>query len=114
MGIRCDLVNKAPARRAENPGSNPDSQDFIFKQDGAPPYWHRYVRGFLNQSLPQRWIGHMGNQDLGLHFWPPRSPDLTPCDLFLWGNLKEAVYNPPLPTTLAELRNRVTAAVNPQ
>ncbi|KAJ4441386.1 hypothetical protein ANN_11241 [Periplaneta americana] len=41
----------------------------------------------------------MGNQD----FWPLRSPDLTPCDFFLWGYVKEAVYIPPLPTTLADL-----------
>lgn len=25
--------------------------------------------------------------------WPPRSPDLTPPDFFLWGYLKHKVYN---------------------
>jgi hypothetical protein len=25
----------------------------------------------------------MGNEDLALQFWPPRSPDITPCDFFL-------------------------------
>ena len=24
--------------------------------------------------------------------WPPRSPDLSPCDFFLWGYLKSKVY----------------------
>ena len=24
--------------------------------------------------------------------WPPRLPDLTPCDFFLWGYLKAKVY----------------------
>jgi len=24
-----------------------------------------------------------GKKDLALQFWPPRSPDLTPCDFFL-------------------------------
>ncbi len=24
--------------------------------------------------------------------WPPRSPDLSPCDFFLWGYLKDQVY----------------------
>jgi hypothetical protein len=24
--------------------------------------------------------------------WPPRSPDLSICDFYLWGNLKEKVY----------------------
>ncbi|KAJ4438613.1 hypothetical protein ANN_14560 [Periplaneta americana] len=67
-------------------------------------------RAELDMQPPPR--GRMGNQDLALHFWPPRSPDLTPCDFFLWGYVKEAVYVPPLPTTLTELRNRVTAVVN--
>jgi hypothetical protein len=30
------------------------------------------------------WISH------GL--WPAQSPDLTPCDIYLWGNLKDKVY----------------------
>lgn len=89
-----------------------DSQDFIFQQDGAPPHWHLDVRNFLNQSLPERWIGRIGNEDLALHFWPPRSPDLTPCDYFLWGYVKESVYVPPLPATLVDLKNRITAAVH--
>ena len=38
--------------------------------------------------------------------WPPRSPDLTPCDFFLWGYLKNEVYKT-LPTDLQELRDRI-------
>jgi len=53
----------------------------------------------LSESLPQRWIGRVGKENLALQFWPPRSPDLTPCDFFLWGFVKEAVYVPSLPTT---------------
>jgi hypothetical protein len=30
--------------------------------------------------------------DLALHFWPPRSPELTPYNFFLWELIKEAVY----------------------
>ena len=33
----------------------------------------------------------------------PRSPDLNPCDYFLWGYLKGRVYNP-LPKTLNDLK----------
>jgi hypothetical protein len=40
--------------------------------------------------------------------WPPRSPDLTPCDFFLWGFVKDSVYVPPLPMSLTELRDRIT------
>ncbi|GBM90309.1 hypothetical protein AVEN_148622-1, partial [Araneus ventricosus] len=42
---------------------------------------------------------------------PPRSPDITPCDFFLWGYMKEKVYVPPMPTTLHALQERITAAV---
>jgi hypothetical protein len=38
-------------------------------------------------------------------------PDLTPCDFFLWGFLKDTVSVPPLPANLQDLRNRITAAV---
>jgi len=34
-----------------------------------------------------RWLGRRGP-----HEWPARSPDLTPCDFFLWGWAKEEVY----------------------
>ena len=40
-----------------------------------------------------------GNRVIALHHaveWPPRSPDLTPCDFFLWGHLKSKVYTSPL------------------
>jgi len=30
--------------------------DFVFQQDGTPPYWQRDVRRFLNEYLLQRWI----------------------------------------------------------
>jgi len=36
---------------------------------------------------------------------------MTPCDFFLWGNVKERVYVPPLPADLDELTNRITTAV---
>ena len=38
--------------------------------------------------------------------WPPRSPDLNPCDYFLWGHLKALVYNP-LPKTMDDLKANI-------
>ena len=35
--------------------------------------------------------------------WPPHSPDLTPLDYWLWGDLKGKVYDPK-PTSIAELK----------
>jgi hypothetical protein len=36
--------------------------------------------------------------------WPPRSPDLSTCDFYLWGYMKGKVYETN-PHTLDELKN---------
>jgi hypothetical protein len=41
--------------------------------------------------------------------YPPRSPDLTPLDFFLWGALKNAVYTS-TPRTLQDLRGEIETA----
>ena len=46
-----------------------------------------------------------------LLLWPPRSPDLTPCDIFLWGYVKDNAYKPPLPQNVHELQDHIRAAV---
>lgn len=38
--------------------------------------------------------------------WPPRSPDLTPLDFFLWGYLKDKVYTT-VPANLNTLETRI-------
>ena len=38
--------------------------------------------------------------------WPPRSPDLSICDFFLWGYLKEKVFRS-RPHNLEELKMRI-------
>jgi hypothetical protein len=43
--------------------------------------------------------------------WPPRSPDATPCDFFLWGYVKDQVYIPPLPASIPELKVRIRTAI---
>ena len=43
--------------------------------------------------------------------WPPRSPDATPCDFFLWGYVKDQVYVPPLPVSTRELKVRIRTAI---
>jgi hypothetical protein len=87
-----------------------DSDNFIFQQDGAPPHYHNDVRDYLNDELPQRWIGRAGGEDNCLAKWAPRSPDMTPCDFFLWGYLKDRVYVPSLPQNLEELKRRIREA----
>jgi hypothetical protein len=43
--------------------------------------------------------------------WPPRSPDATPCDFFLWGYVKVQVYVTPLPSSILELKVRNRTAI---
>jgi hypothetical protein len=38
--------------------------------------------------------------------WPPRSPDLTPLDYFLWGYVKARVYHT-RPENPEELKDRI-------
>lgn len=54
-----------------------DRRIMYFQQDGAPPHFSLEVRAYLDELLPERWIGRRGPVE-----WPPRSPDLTPLDFF--------------------------------
>jgi inhibitor of nuclear factor kappa-B kinase subunit alpha len=46
------------------------------------------------------------NRLISRGLWPARSPDLNPCDFYLWGNLKDKVYSNN-PYTLVELKQRI-------
>jgi len=89
------------------PQMNEDSNDYIFQQEGSPAHY-KDVRVYLNRSLPQRWIGRTGKEDGALMRWPRRSPDLTPCDFFFWGFVKDTVFVPPLPANF-----QIFATVSP-
>ena len=72
-------------------------------QDGAPCHGTLLVRDRLRELF--------GNQVVALNHaveWPPRSPDMTPCDFFLWGYIKSRVYETP-PTSIQDLRNNIKA-----
>jgi hypothetical protein len=43
--------------------------------------------------------------------WPARSPDLTPCNFFLWGFVTDSIYVPLLPLSLKELCERIMHAL---
>ena len=74
---------------------------FWWAQDGAPPHQTVAVSTWM--------IEVFGRKIIALNHpieWPPRSPDLTPCDFFLWGYLKSRVYQTP-PNDLIDLRDRI-------
>lgn len=83
----------------------PTFDSLVFMQDGAPPHWSVAVRNWLSAMFPNRWMGR-GSPNLP---WPPYSPDLTPCDFFLWGWVKSQVYTTPI-ANLGELQGRIQQA----
>jgi len=93
------------------PQLNTNYDEYIPQLDGAPPNFHRNVRVLLSRILQQRWIRRAAKGNNHLLPWLPRSPDLTPCNFFLWGFVKDSVYVPSLPTSLKELRDRITHAL---
>ena len=75
-------------------------------QDGAPCHRRRAVTDRLTELF--------GNRVIALNRaveWPPRSPDLTPLDFFLWGYLESKVFETP-PGYLDELEQRIRHETN--
>ena len=59
----------------------------FYQQNGAPPHFAAIVRDSLNCQLNNRWIGRGGPIQ-----WPPRSPDLSVPDFWLWGQIRDNLY----------------------
>ncbi|PNF30892.1 hypothetical protein B7P43_G06172 [Cryptotermes secundus] len=110
--LNASILNSMIVYRSNTGNYQADSHDFIFQQDGAPPHWHLMVQVFIMKKCPSDGLVGRGPQDLALCAWPARSPDLTVCDFFLWGYVKDHVYVPPLPTNLNDLKHRITTAIN--
>lgn len=62
-------------------------RDIYFQQDGAPCHNSDMIRNYLDENFPKQWLGTRGP----IH-WPPRSPDLSILDYFLWGYIKNIIY----------------------
>ena len=60
---------------------------------------------YLSEVFPERWMSR-GSPNLP---WPPYSPDLTPCDFFLWSWIKSRVYREPI-EDVDELIGRIEIA----
>ena len=74
-------------------------------QDGAPPHFSCFVTDVLNERYPDAWIGRGGPIS-----WPPRSPDLSPLDFFLWRYIKNIVYAEKV-RNIHHLQERITSAI---
>ena len=82
-----------------------DLGDIWFQQDGATAHTSRASKAVLREHFPERLISLRGDLE-----WPARSPDLSPCDFFLWGFLKSRVYAN-RPRTLQDLKANIRAEI---
>lgn len=73
-----------------------------YQHDNATAHTAAQTQHYLEEFYEDRVISR------GL--WPPRSPDLTPLDYFLFGHLKNTVYKNRL-HTVDDLKNAITDAV---
>ena len=82
-------------------------EEYWFMQDGAMPHRTREVFALLDEHFHGRVIGldYQSRYGCGME-WPPYSPDLNPCDFFLWGYLKDRVYRS-RPRTLQDLQESI-------
>lgn len=79
-----------------------------FQQDGAPAHTACSTKTLLESYFGDRIVSTGFS-----HEWPPRSPDLTPCDFHLWSAVSELVYARGRRfTTAAELSDALITAFN--
>lgn len=74
-----EIIEDVPLVRLNN---------LYLQQDGAPAHNAHIVRAYLTANFRDRWIGTYGPVR-----WPPRSPDLSVLDFFLWGYLQNKIYS---------------------
>ncbi|XP_023311192.1 uncharacterized protein LOC111692289 [Anoplophora glabripennis] len=77
-----------------------------FQQDGATAHTARDTMALLRDTFGERIISRTSDFN-----WPPRSPDLTAPDFFLWGYLKGKVYINK-PRTIQQLKNNIRDEIN--
>jgi inhibitor of nuclear factor kappa-B kinase subunit alpha len=87
--------------------NNGNLDNLWWQQDGAPCHVTNINMRYLDSQFDNRVISR---QPINGIDWPARSPDLNPCDFFLWGYLKSKVYSPK-PHTLDDLENNIRREV---
>ena len=72
-----------------------------FQQDGRPAHNVQVVQTLLRQTFNNKVISNGGPVN-----WPARSPDITPLDFYLWGYVKNEVYEFEPPETIRKNQRR--------
>ena len=82
-------------------------EDQWFQQDGATSHIGLGNLGYLEDHFQGQLISRMSAFP-----YPPRSPDLTPPDFYLWGHLKEFCFRDPMPRSIQDLKNNVIRVID--
>jgi hypothetical protein len=82
---------------------NKEERFYWLQQDGAASHTANSTMEMLKRFFDDRIISK--------NLWPPRSPDLTPPDYFLWCYLKQVVYSN-LPQTVEDLKQNIKVDIS--
>lgn len=76
------------------------TDDWTLMQDGASAHTSKATDAWCMENIPKFWNKSQ---------WPAKSPDLNPCDFYLWGRLQAIVNSSPIPSVQA-LKQRLKKA----
>ena len=79
-----------------------DLSKVMLVQDSAPAHASQRVQDFLSQRIPLY---------VPKDIWPSNSPDLNPCDFWMWG-VVEQKSNPTTPANFSDLKKAIRKAVS--
>jgi len=83
-----------------------DFKNQVFMQDGASPHTAKATLELLKKHFGARIIIYKCE-----NFWPPLSPDINPCDFYLWGYTKDKVFYE-IPTNLNDLKSKIIKVIS--
>nr|CAI5840635.1 unnamed protein product [Callosobruchus analis] len=82
LGISKSTVNRVTREQQLHPYHLQPVQELLPPDYAARVHFCEIIRHKRPEHYPGKWIGRGADAPIQ---WPPRSPDLTPCDFFLWG-----------------------------
>ena len=80
----------------------------IWQQDGVKPHQAHIYMDWLDGIFGIRMLALKARQ---VYFWSQASPDINPCDFFLWVVMKDKAYKP-MPFTTDQLKEKISDVFN--
>ena len=84
----------------------PENHNLVYMHDGATAHTANSVKDFLYATFGEDNVISRNCKNS----WPSRSPNINPCDFFLWGYLKHRVFSRK-PTSLQQIKDFVNEEV---